>query len=127
MLLDKAREQASGAAAIGTTGRGIGPAYEDKVARRAVRVSDLFAPKVLRERVERLLDLHNFLLERYYSAPRIDPQRELDALCAMAERVKPMVVDVTGVLREMRAAGEACCSKARRARCSTLTSAPIRS
>ena len=59
-LLDRAREQASGAAAIGTTGRGIGPAYEDKIARRAIRVSDLFAPSALEAKLERLLDLHNF-------------------------------------------------------------------
>src|SRR5690606_6752321 len=76
VALDKAREQASGPAAIGTTGRGIGPAYEDKVARRAVRVADLFVPDRLREKVERLLDLHNFLLERYYGAPAVDPERE---------------------------------------------------
>ncbi len=106
VALDKAREQASGAAAIGTTGRGIGPAYEDKVARRAVRVSDLFAPPVLKERLEKLLDLHNFLLERYYAAAPVDPRREYDGLCALAERVKPMVVDVTELLRDMHAAGK---------------------
>jgi adenylosuccinate synthase len=106
VALDKAREQASGAAAIGTTGRGIGPAYEDKVARRAVRVSDLFAPKVLKDKVDRLLDLHNFLLERYYSAARVDAQREYDNLCSLAERVKPMVSDVTELLRDMHASGK---------------------
>ena len=106
VALDKAREQASGAAAIGTTGRGIGPAYEDKVARRAVRVSDLFAPKVLKEKVDRLLDLHNFLLERYYSSARVDAQREYDHLCSLAERVKPMVSDVTELLRDMHALGK---------------------
>ena len=103
VALDKAREHKSGAAAIGTTGRGIGPAYEDKVARRAVRVSDLFAPEVLKDKVERLLDLHNFLLERYYSAARIDARREYESLCALAERVKPLVIDVTELLRDMRA------------------------
>ncbi|HET8699252.1 MAG TPA: adenylosuccinate synthetase, partial [Gammaproteobacteria bacterium] len=99
VLLDKAREQASGAAAIGTTGRGIGPAYEDKIARRALRVSDLFAPRVLRDKLERLLDLHNFLLARYYSAPVVDLTRELDGLLARGERVKPLVADVTELLR----------------------------
>jgi adenylosuccinate synthase len=99
--LDKAREQASGAGAIGTTGRGIGPAYEDKIARRALRVSDLFAPQVLREKLERLLDLHNFLLERYYSAAKVDLQRELDTLLERGERVKPLVADVTELLREL--------------------------
>jgi adenylosuccinate synthase len=101
VLLDKAREQASGAAAIGTTGRGIGPAYEDKIARRALRVSDLFAPRVLRDRLERLLDLHNFLLAHYYSAPTVDLTRELDGLLARGERVKPLVADVTELLREL--------------------------
>ena len=105
LALDKAREHASGAAAIGTTGRGIGPAYEDKVARRAIRIADLFAPGVLKEKLERLLDLHNFLLERYYGVPPVDAVRELDHLSALAERVKPMVVDVTEVLRELHAAG----------------------
>jgi adenylosuccinate synthase len=106
VALDKAREQASGAFAIGTTGRGIGPAYEDKVARRAVRVSDLFAPKLLKEKLERLIDLHNFLLERYYGEARVDAGREYDGLCALAERVKPLVTDVTELLRAMRADGK---------------------
>jgi adenylosuccinate synthase len=98
--LDCAREQASGADAIGTTGRGIGPAYEDKVARRAIRVADLFAPDVLRRKLERLLDLHNFLLEHYYKAPRVDVGREFDALMAQGEHVRPLVVDVTEALRD---------------------------
>ena len=102
-LLDKARERASGAAAIGTTGRGIGPAYEDKIARRAIRIADLFAPDVLEGKLDRLLDLHNFLLERYYSVAPVDPQRELDNLLQLGERVKPIVVDVTEVLRELQA------------------------
>jgi adenylosuccinate synthase len=104
-LLDKAREQASGAAAIGTTGRGIGPAYEDKIARRAVRVSDLFAPRALEDKLRRLLDLHNFLLERYYGAATVDPQRELDQLLRLGERVKPLVIDVTELLRELHRDG----------------------
>jgi adenylosuccinate synthase len=104
-MLDKAREHASGAAAIGTTGRGIGPAYEDKIARRAIRISDLFSPDALKTKLERLLDLHNFLLERYYSVPPVDPQRELDNLLTLGERVKPLVVDVTEVLRELQQNG----------------------
>ena len=104
-LLDRAREQASGAGAIGTTGRGIGPAYEDKIARRALRIADLFAPQVLKEKLERLLDLHNFLLERYYHAETVDPRRELDNLLRLGERVKPLVSDVTEVLRELRDQG----------------------
>jgi adenylosuccinate synthase len=104
-LLDRAREQANGAAAIGTTGRGIGPAYEDKVARRAIRIGDLFAPKALEDKLERLLDFHNFLLEHYYRAERVDLRRELDSLLHVGERVRPLVVDVTETLRALRAAG----------------------
>jgi adenylosuccinate synthase len=105
VLLDKAREQASGAGAIGTTGRGIGPAYEDKVARRALRIADLFAPRVLEEKLERLLDLHNFLLARYYSTETVDPRRELDDLLRYGERVKPLVVDVTELLGNLHRDG----------------------
>ena len=104
-LLDRAREQTSGAAAIGTTGRGIGPAYEDKIARRALRVADLFAPKELEVKLERLLDLHNFLLANYYRAERVDPARELENLLRLGERVKPLVVDVTEVLRVLQQDG----------------------
>jgi adenylosuccinate synthase len=104
-LLDRAREQASGAAAIGTTGRGIGPAYEDKIARRAIRVADLFAPRALEAKLERLLDLHNFLLANYYRTERVEPRRELDNLLELGERVKPLVVDVTEALRDLAARG----------------------
>ena len=106
IALDQARERASGANAIGTTGRGIGPAYEDKSARRAIRVADLFAPDVLRDKVERLLDLHNFLLRRYYSADTVSAAAEYEALLAHGERVKPLVADVTELLRELEAAGQ---------------------
>lgn len=103
VLLDRAREQTSGAAAIGTTGRGIGPAYEDKVARRALRVADLFAPQALQAKLERLLDFHNFLLVHYYRNERVEPRRELDNLLALGERVKPLVVDVAEELRGLHA------------------------
>jgi adenylosuccinate synthase len=103
--LDRARERVMGTAAIGTTGRGIGPAYEDKIARRAIRIADLFAPQALQTKLERLLDLHNFVLERYYNVERVDPRRELDDLLALGDRVKPLVVDVTEALRELDARG----------------------
>jgi adenylosuccinate synthase len=105
-LLDRAREHASGAAAIGTTGRGIGPAYEDKIARRAIRAADLFAPRALEAKLERLLDLHNHLLVNYYHVPGVELQRELDNLLRLGERVKPLVVDVTEVLRDLTARGQ---------------------
>ena len=105
VALDIAREQARGGEAIGTTGRGIGPAYEDKIARRAIRVADLFESTTLEERLNALLDLHNFLLQRYYGADPVEPDREFERLVELAERIKPLVADVTELLREMQAGG----------------------
>ena len=101
VALDKAREVARGAAAIGTTGRGIGPAYEDKVARRAVRISDLFVPSVLEERLVALLDFHNFMLREYYRQPEVDVREELERVSTLGQRVVPLVADVTELLRDM--------------------------
>jgi adenylosuccinate synthase len=106
VALDRARERARGANAIGTTGRGIGPAYEDKVARRAVRVADLFQRDRLAARLGEVLDFHNFVLSRYFSAEPVDFQRLLDDLIAQAERVAPLVTDVSESLKaEMRRGG----------------------
>jgi adenylosuccinate synthase len=103
--LDRAREARRGDQAIGTTCRGIGPAYEDKVGRRALRVADLADPAVLHERVRELLDLHNFMLVRYYGADAVDAQQTTDDLLAAAERLVPMTGDVAARLHELRAAG----------------------
>ena len=106
VALDRARERAQGVNAIGTTGRGIGPAYEDKVARRAVRVADLFRRERLAARLGEALDFHNFVLSRYHSAETVDFQRVLDDLLAQGERVQPLVEDVSGRLAiEMRRGG----------------------
>ncbi|MEP7311137.1 MAG: adenylosuccinate synthase [Pseudomonadota bacterium] len=105
VALDKAREKARGANAIGTTGRGIGPAYEDKVARRAVRVADLFQRDRFAAKLGEVLDFHNFVLQQYFRLPAVDFQSTLDALMEQGERVKPLVVDVTRELSELRAAG----------------------
>ncbi len=106
VALDRARERAQGVNAIGTTGRGIGPAYEDKVARRAVRVADLFQRDRLAARLGEVLDFHNFVLSRYFSAEPVDFQRVLDDLVAQGERVQPLVEDVTERLRvEMERGG----------------------
>jgi adenylosuccinate synthase len=105
VLLDQARERARGANALGTTGRGIGPAYEDKVARRAVRVADLFLRDRFAAKLGEVLDFHNFLLQQYYRAPTVDFQKTLDAQLAMAERVAPLITDVTRALEELRGAG----------------------
>lgn len=101
--LDRAREKARGSEAIGTTGRGIGPAYEDKIARRALRISDLFAPNRFEERLRSLLDLHNFLLQRYYEVDPIPFEAEYEKVVALSERVKPLVADVTQILSDMQA------------------------
>ena len=105
IALDQARERASGRQAIGTTGRGIGPAYEDKAARRSLRVSDLFDSEQFAERLAASMDLHNFMLETYYRAATVDFEPTRDAWLEMAERIKPLVVDVPGYLYGLRKEG----------------------
>ena len=106
VALDLAREKARGASAIGTTGRGIGPAYEDKVARRALRVSDLFLREKFAARLGEILDYHNFVLKHYFRAETIDFSRTLDEAMQLAQRVAPLVADVTGVLHDLHERGE---------------------
>lgn len=103
--VDKAREQARGVNAIGTTGRGIGPAYEDKVSRRALRVADLFQPERFAAKLAETLESHNFELQRKFGLPAVDLQRTRDEHLAMAERIKPLVVDVTLELHRLRMRG----------------------
>jgi adenylosuccinate synthase len=105
VVLDRVREQARGANAIGTTGRGIGPAYEDKAARRALRVADLFKREQFGNRLREVLDFHNFLLQRYYQQPPVDFQQTLDTQLAFGARVAPLVTDVTLALETLRSAG----------------------
>ena len=105
VMLDQARERASGANAIGTTRRGIGPAYEDKVARRAVRVADLFERERFAAKLADQLDFHNFLLRQLYGAPPLDFRQTLDTQLALGERIAPLVTDVTRVLNDLRSAG----------------------
>jgi len=100
--LDKAREAARGANAIGTTGRGIGPAYEDKVARRAVRVQDLFQREKFAAKLGEILDFHNFVLQHYFKQPAVDFQKTLDEQLSYADRVRPLVCDVTQTLAALR-------------------------
>jgi adenylosuccinate synthase len=103
VALDRARETARGANAIGTTRRGIGPAYEDKVARRAVRVADLFQRDRFAAKLGEVLDFHNFVLQRYFAQTPVDFQRTLDEQLQFAERVRPLLLDVTGELVKLRA------------------------
>jgi len=106
VALDRARELKRGDAKIGTTGRGIGPAYEDKVARRAVRVCDLFAPDQLRAKVREVLDFHNFVLVNYYGVPALDADRVVDDALQLAPRIAPMVADVPAELAAASRRGE---------------------
>ncbi|MGH8698034.1 MAG: adenylosuccinate synthase, partial [Burkholderiales bacterium] len=103
--LDVAREAARGAAKIGTTGRGIGPAYEDKVARRAIRLQDLLVPDRFAAKLAELLEYHNFVLTKFLSAPPVDFARTRDEALAMVPRLAPLVADVPRALYEANRAG----------------------
>jgi adenylosuccinate synthase len=105
VALDRAREAARGIHAIGTTGRGIGPAYEDKVARRAVRVADLFQRDRFASKLGEMLDFHNFVLQRYFGQPAYDFQRTLDEQLAFCERLRPLLFDITDELARLRTRG----------------------
>jgi len=106
VALDHARERARGAKAIGTTGRGIGPAYEDKVSRRGLRFGEMLDTAHFTERLREVMDYHNFALEHYFKADPVDYQAVLDQALAQAERLRPMVEDVTGTLLDLRRGGK---------------------
>ncbi|MHB9118672.1 MAG: adenylosuccinate synthase [Burkholderiales bacterium] len=106
IALDQAREIAKGANKIGTTGRGIGPAYEDKVSRRGIRMQDLFHRERFAAKLGEILDYHNFVLKNYFNAETVDFQKSLNDTLAMAERIKPMVADVPRQLYEAHKAGK---------------------
>jgi adenylosuccinate synthase len=103
--LDVAREAAKGAKKIGTTGRGIGPAYEDKVSRRGLRVQDLLRPKRFAEKLGEILDYHNFVLKNYLGAEPVDFQKTLDGAMAIAPRITKMIADVPRALYEAHKSG----------------------
>ena len=105
VALDRARETARGTKAIGTTGRGIGPAYEDKVARRGIRLGELMEPELFKERLREVLEYHNFTLEHYFKAAPVDYAQVLDEALIHAEELRPMVADVPGVLHQLRREG----------------------
>ncbi len=100
VALDAAREKARGKKAIGTTGRGIGPCYEDKVARRGLRVADLMNEKMFTEKLEQVMEYHNYALKNYYNTDTVDFKQSLETNLALAERMAPMVADITGLLQE---------------------------
>ena len=103
--IDVAREAARGSNKIGTTGRGIGPAYEDKAARRAIRLQDLAKPKRFAEQLAELLDFHNFMLTQYLGAAPVDFQKTLDDALALAPRLTAMVADVPRALYDAHKTG----------------------
>jgi len=105
IALDKAREIASGAKAIGTTGRGIGPAYEDKVARRSIRVADLMYPHELPAKLKEAVDYYNFVLTQWLKAEPVDYQTVLDEALTWGEYIRPMVDDVATILHDVRKDG----------------------
>ncbi|SFM42822.1 Adenylosuccinate synthetase [Ectothiorhodospira mobilis] len=105
VTLDQAREKARGASAIGTTGRGIGPAYEDKVARRGLRLGDLFHRERFAAKLGEVLDYHNFVLKHYFKAETLDFQAVLDHALEVGERLAPMVMDVPARLQQLRREG----------------------
>ena len=106
IALDQAREIARGKKAIGTTGRGIGPAYEDKISRRGLKVGDMLHRERFAARLGEVLDYHNFALKNYFKTDTVDFQKVLDEGLEWAERIRPMVADVTGMLHTLRAEGK---------------------
>jgi len=106
IALDQAREIARGNAKIGTTGRGIGPAYEDKVSRRGLRLGDLQDREMFAKKLEEVMAYHNFMLENYYKVEPVSYEAVLQECFEMAEELLPLVVDVTAKLHEMRKAGQ---------------------
>jgi adenylosuccinate synthase len=105
VALDQAREHAKGDFKIGTTGRGIGPAYEDKIARRALRLQDLFNPKRFAAKLRDLLDYHNFVLVNYFHAKPVEYQKSYDEAMQLAGRIEAMIADVPRLLYDAQQAG----------------------
>jgi adenylosuccinate synthase len=105
VAIDQAREKARGSKAIGTTGRGIGPAYEDKVARRGLRAGDLNNSEEFAKRLKDLVDYHNFMLVNYYHAEPVSYEKILTETLQMAELIKPMLTDVGEELHHLQAQG----------------------
>ena len=106
IALDLAREKARGKKAIGTTGRGIGPCYEDKIARRGLRVVDLLDPGVFAVKLREVMDYHNHALVNYFDADAVDFDETLAQCLALADEIKPMLGDVSARLHELRRSGK---------------------
>lgn len=106
VVLDQAREKAKGKSAIGTTGRGIGPAYEDKVARRALRFGDLFNEKYFSTKLAEVLEYHNFVLQQYHQHEPVDYHQTLDNLLSLVPTLQPLRADVVDLLANYRKQGK---------------------
>jgi adenylosuccinate synthase len=106
VAIDQAREKARAGKAIGTTGRGIGPAYEDKAGRRGLRAGDLRNPETFAEKLKELLDYHNFMLVNYYHTDAVDYEQTLAEALSLGEQLKPMLTDVSEDIYQRQAAGE---------------------
>jgi adenylosuccinate synthase len=106
IALDQAREAARGKKAIGTTGRGIGPAYEDKVSRRGLRLGELLDPDHFTTRLREVMEYHNHALQHYFRVKPVDYQQVLDEALAQGEQITPLVADIPGILHGMRERGE---------------------
>ncbi len=106
IAIDRAREISKGESKIGTTGRGIGPAYEDKVARRAIRLQDLFYASRFEDKLREVLDYHNFVLTQYFKTDPVDLGATRDQALQLAERIRPMVADVSSLLYKANQEGK---------------------
>ncbi len=106
IALDQAREKARGGKAIGTTGRGIGPAYEDKVARRGLRAGDLRNTEEFSRRLKELVDYHNFMLTRYFQAEAVDFEKTLESALRLGEQILPMLTDVAEEIKQLQQQGK---------------------
>jgi adenylosuccinate synthase len=106
VAIDQARERARGGKAIGTTGRGIGPAYEDKVGRRGLRAGDLLNADTFAEKLKELVEYHNFMLTNYYKADAVNYEQTLDEALRLGEQIKPMLADVSEELYKYQAQGK---------------------
>jgi adenylosuccinate synthase len=106
VAIDRARESRRGDSKIGTTGRGIGPTYEDKVARRSIRIADLLQPALLREKLAEVMDYHNFVLRHYLNSDIVDIELTTEMALAWGKSIGPMVCDVSAELNAISTAGK---------------------
>lgn len=106
IALDQARELAKGDKKIGTTGRGIGPTYEDKVARRAIRMTDLTQPEILKEKLEAVLKIYNVQLQHLYNQEPISFDKVYEEISSYKDKIIPLIGDVSNTLFELNKAGK---------------------